>query len=127
MGLEAGEWEKREPLRLKLKPLWEELLHDLRSGVSKARMAARFHAGVADGFVRAAAAARVATGIDIVAMSGGVMHNRRLARLLRVGLEEEDFQVLRHARVSPGDGGLSYGQAAAATAMLAARKIGIRG
>jgi hydrogenase maturation protein HypF len=78
---------------------------------------------VARAFVRAAAAARDAIGIGTVAMSGGVMHNRRLARLLRVGLESDGFEVFQHARVSPGDGGLSYGQAAAAAVMLAKRPV----
>jgi hydrogenase maturation protein HypF len=66
-------------------------------------------------------AARVATGIDTVAMSGGVMHNRRLSRLLRVALEAQGFRVVQHRRVSPGDGGLSYGQAAVAAAVLRKR------
>ena len=56
-----------------------------------------------------------------VALSGGCLHNRRLARLLRAGLEEEGFQVFQHRKVSPGDGGLSYGQAAVAAAILATR------
>jgi hydrogenase maturation protein HypF len=51
-------------------------------------------------------------------LSGGVMHNRRLSRLLRAGLEERGFQVFQNRRVSPGDGGLSYGQAAVAAAIL---------
>ena len=49
------------------------------------------------------------------------MHNRRLARLLRAGLEMEGFQVFQHRNVSPGDGGLSYGQAVVAAATLAKR------
>jgi hydrogenase maturation protein HypF len=81
-------------------------------------MAARFHAGVARGFIDAAIAARAATGIEMVALSGGVMHNRRLSRLLRAGLEAQGFRVFEHRRVSPGDGGLSYGQAAVAAAIL---------
>ncbi len=116
-----GNWEAREPLRLTLAPMWSALLADLRSGAGKARMAARFHAGVARAFVDVAGAARAATGIGVVALSGGVMHNRRLARLLRAGLQGEGFVVYQHRRVSPGDGGLSYGQAAAAAAMLMER------
>jgi hydrogenase maturation protein HypF len=116
--IEGGNWENREPMLMKVATLWAELLRDLRAGVSRPRMAARFHAGVADGFARVAAAARAATGISTVALSGGVMHNRRLARMLRMKLEAEGFQVYQHHRVSPGDGGLSYGQAAAAAARL---------
>jgi hydrogenase maturation protein HypF len=118
LTIEGGNWEKREPLQIRPGPLWEALLRDLRSGVSKDRVAARFHSGVASGFTRAAAAARATTGIRIVALSGGVMHNRRLARLLRLKLESEGFQVYQHRSVSPGDGGLSYGQVAAAAAKL---------
>jgi hydrogenase maturation protein HypF len=46
------------------------------------------------------------------------MHNRRLTRLLRKLLESEGFQVFQHRRVSPGDGGLSYGQAVIGAAKL---------
>ena len=118
LELRRGDWARREPATLSAALLWRELLRDLRDGVSKARMAARFHAGVADGFVSAAVLAREVTGIAQVAMSGGCMHNRRLARRLRARLEGDGFRVFQHARVSPGDGGLSYGQAVAAAAML---------
>jgi hydrogenase maturation protein HypF len=124
IALDGGNWENREPLRMNVAPLWGALLRDLRNGVSKARMAARFHAGVANAFVRAASAARAATGISTAALSGGVMHNRRLARLLRAGLEAEGFQVYQHRRVSPGDGGLSYGQAAVAAARMTKKPAG---
>ena len=98
--------------------LWKAVLDDLWRGVPARRIAARFHAGVAEGFINAAANARIETDINTVALSGGCMANRRLARLLRAGLEEEGFTVLQHRNVSPGDGGLSYGQAAVAAATL---------
>ena len=117
-----GDWKARKPARISAKPLWKELLEDLRADASKSRIAARFHAGVAAAFIAAARMARENTGIERVALSGGCMHNRRLARLLRAGLEEEDFQVFQHRTVSPGDGGLSYGQAVVAAAILKKRK-----
>jgi hydrogenase maturation protein HypF len=73
---------------------------------------------MAAGFVSAAMLARTASGVNQVALSGGCMHNRRLARLLRAKLEAEGFEVFQHRRISPGDGGLSYGQVAVAAAML---------
>lgn len=121
MEFVGGDWDARVPVRICAGPLWRELLKDLSNGVSKARIAGRFHAGVAAGFVRAAVLARGATGLGQVALSGGCMHNRRLARLLRMKLAAQGFEVYRHAHVSPGDGGLSYGQAAVAAATLSAR------
>jgi hydrogenase maturation protein HypF len=122
--LAGGDWMQRQPVRLDARVLWRALVEDVRSGVSKPKIAARFHAGVANGFVKAALRARAATGVSQVVMSGGCMHNRRLSRLLREGLEAEGFSVFQHARVGPGDGGLSYGQAAVAAAMLSSRSLG---
>ncbi len=119
--LTGCDWQKREPATMDVGRLWQRLMEDMGAGVSRSRIAARFHAGVAAGFVGTAVAARGVTGIAQVAMSGGVMHNRRLARLLRAGLEAEGFEVFQHRRVSPGDGGLSYGQAAVAAVILRRR------
>jgi hydrogenase maturation protein HypF len=117
MELVRGNWAEREPARLSTALLWTALVEDLRGGVNKARIAARFHAGVAAGFVRVAALAREATGVNKVVMSGGCMHNRRLSRLLRTKLRGEEFEVYQHMQVSPGDGGLSYGQAVVGAAL----------
>jgi hydrogenase maturation protein HypF len=117
MKLTEGNWPAREAARLSAAPLWRALVDDLHGGVSKARVSARFHAGVAEGFVGAAVLARAATGLDKVALSGGCFHNRRLARLLRSKLETRGFEVYQHRCVSPGDGGLSYGQAVVGAAM----------
>jgi hydrogenase maturation protein HypF len=122
MEIMGGDWERREPVRIGAGPLWRALVEDLQSGVKEARIAARFHAGVAAGFVRAAVLARAANGLEHVMLTGGCMHNRRLSRLLRDGLEATGFKVFQHRRISPGDGGLSYGQAVVAAAILARRR-----
>ncbi len=114
----GADWKAREPVRISTVPLWRELWRDLRAGVGKPRIAARFHAGIAFAFVRATILARAATGIQQVALSGGCLHNRRLACLLRTGLEAQGFEVFEHHQVSPGDGGLSYGQAVVAATAL---------
>jgi hydrogenase maturation protein HypF len=121
MELTAGNWSAHDPMKISATPLWRGLIEDLRVGVARPRIAAKFHAAIATAFVRAAVQARTATGIGQVALSGGCMHNRRLARLLRTGLESEGFQVFQHRNVSPGDGGLSYGQAAVAASILATK------
>ena len=122
MEMGAGDWSGREPMSIGVGPLWRTLVDDLQAGVSKAKISARFHAGVAAGFVQAAVMARDATDLNRVALSGGCMHNRRLARLLRLGLEAAGFEVFQHRHISPGDGGLSYGQAVVAAAVLAKRR-----
>lgn len=114
----VGDQSKNEPAVIDMAPLWRDLIHDLRSGAAAQHIAARFHATIAHAFARTAMAARTATEIGVVAMSGGVMHNRRLTRLLHTQLEPEEFEVYQHRRVSPGDGGLSYGQAVVAAAIL---------
>jgi hydrogenase maturation protein HypF len=118
MDLLRGDQTARAPARLVAAQLWREIISDLRAGVAKSRIAARFHAGVAQGFQHAAVLARETTGIRQVALSGGCLHNRRLTRLLHSKLEQQGFEVFQHVRVSPGDGGLSYGQAVVGAAIF---------
>ncbi|MGA7831366.1 MAG: carbamoyltransferase HypF [Terracidiphilus sp.] len=98
--------------------IWEKLVDNLQRGLPKKRIASQFHSGISEALIGAAADACHKTGIQQVALSGGCLHNRRLARLLRQGLEDMGFHVFQHRNVSPGDGGLSYGQAAVASAKL---------
>ncbi len=114
-------WDRGEPDDpnvIRTDRMWKTLVTDLRCGEDASLIAARFHAGVAEGFINAAANARIETGINCVVLSGGCIHNRRLTRLLRRGLEEEGFLVYQNRKTSPGDGGLSYGQAVVAAAVL---------
>lgn len=106
------------PLLLDPKAMWREMLNDLRKGMEHAKMSAKFHAGVANAYVCAAMAARERTGIREVCVSGGVVHNRLLTRLICEGLLASGLVVYLPEAVSPGDGGLSYGQVVVAAAQL---------
>jgi hydrogenase maturation protein HypF len=101
--------------------LVEEVIADLRSGAEVASIAARFHNAVGDLVVAGAARVREATGLEAVALSGGVFQNILLLERAVAGLESAGFQVLVHHRVPPNDGGISLGQAAVASARSSAR------
>lgn len=105
-------------LVLNTQRLWHAVVDDLRGAIPNTAISAKFHAGIAEGFIRAARAAGEKTGIQTIALSGGCMHNRRLAHALRSGLERYGFRVLTQRILSPGDGGLSYGQATVAAAIM---------
>lgn len=83
---------------------------DVRAGAGAAVIAARFHRGLADAVVAVAEQARRQTGLEVVALSGGVFCNAVLLALTSAGLAEAGFGVLRHRRVPPNDGGLGLGQ-----------------
>lgn len=90
---------------------WAE---DLALGVPPARMAARFHAGLARAFAEAARAEVEAGRARAVALSGGCFQNATLLDLTCRALG--DVPVLIHTRLPANDGGLAFGQAMIAAA-----------
>lgn len=109
-------------LCIETKNIWIRLIDDLRRGVAVSQIAASFHDSIAEAFIASASRVCQQTRISQVVLSGGCLHNRRLARCLREGLEAQGYRVYAHRHVSPGDGGLSYGQVAVACAHALARK-----
>jgi hydrogenase maturation protein HypF len=89
---------------------------DLRAGVRRDVIAARFHNGVAAAIETGCALARERYGIDAVALSGGVFQNMLLLGETMRRLEAHGFAVLTHSRVPCNDGGISLGQAVIASA-----------
>ncbi|MEA2089213.1 MAG: carbamoyltransferase HypF [Thermoproteota archaeon] len=53
-------------------------------------------------------------GIQNIGFSGGVAHNEHITSTIRRAVENNGLQFLVHEQVPPGDGGISFGQAAAA-------------
>jgi hydrogenase maturation protein HypF len=109
------------PLRLLGTDLVRAVVEDLEAGVAPPLVAARFHNGLAEATVAACRALRDTTGLEAVALSGGVFQNLLLLERTVAGLERTGFRALVHSRVPPNDGGISLGQAAVTGARLRAQ------
>ena len=111
---------EQEPAQLDVMPLIRAIVDDIGLGVSTARIARRFHTSIAMLLAQTCARVRTQTGLNMVALSGGVLQNCLLLEQLKELLEEMAFQVFINRRVPPNDGGLSLGQLAIAAARLRA-------
>ena len=107
-----------EPLRYDWRGTIRAICADIEAGVDTGRIAARFMNTLIEMAVRQCCAAREASGIDVVALSGGSFQNMYIMSRLPGRLEKEGFRVLRHRRVSTNDEGLSLGQLMIAAAKL---------
>jgi hydrogenase maturation protein HypF len=91
-------------------PVIRAVVADIRRGAPEAVMAARFHAGVAALVGDLAQRAQAETGLDVVALGGGVFANTVLLEASVRLLEERGFTVLRPRLLPPNDGGIALGQ-----------------
>ncbi|MFF5937926.1 carbamoyltransferase HypF [Streptomyces sp. NPDC012508] len=98
------------PLTADPAPLLAAVVEDVLGGTSATVVAARFHRAVARLVRTVCAAARSETGVETVALTGGVFANTVLSSACAHGLREDGFTVLRHRRIPPNDGGLALGQ-----------------
>ncbi len=92
-------------------PIIEALVEDVRRGVPAGRIAARFHNSLARILGEAALAAAARTGINRVALSGGVFQNGYLSDRLESDLLAMGLEVFAHREVPPNDACISLGQA----------------
>lgn len=97
-------------------PLWEALLRDLDDGTPPGVIAARFHLGFIEAMTELTVGAAGGGPAPIVALSGGVLHNRIVLDGLVSRLTAHGLRPLPHRQVPAGDGGLALGQAVLAAA-----------
>jgi hydrogenase maturation protein HypF len=91
-------------------PVIRAVAADVRAGVPAAVVAARFHAAVAHVIAELAELCREQTGLDVVALGGGVFQNVLLIGAAEQRLQERGFTVLRPRLLPPNDGGIAIGQ-----------------
>jgi hydrogenase maturation protein HypF len=105
--------------RLDPAPLFEGLVNDIVSGISRASIARAFHNSIASLISETVTRLSERTGVRDAVLSGGVFQNRLLCELLEERSRNAPWKLYGHLLVPPNDGGVSFGQAAVAAAMLA--------
>ena len=98
-----------------LADLLSAITEELTRGVSAGKISLKFHNTIARMTGEMCRRLAAETGIDRVALSGGVFQNRLLLRKTVKLLEDGGFQVFTHRQVPCNDGGISLGQAVIAS------------
>lgn len=102
---------KTKPIVIDWEATVRAITHDIRRGRPASEVSARFHHMLSEVIV---AVARE-IGEPKIILSGGCFQNRRLTEETITRLRAADFRPYWHQRVPPNDGGISLGQAVAAS------------
>jgi hydrogenase maturation protein HypF len=111
-------WNGDTVLQIATGPIIQGVIEDVTRNISPAVISARFHNTLVTLFDALCRQLRDDTGIDRVALSGGVFQNSRLFTGLSTLLEKSGFSLLTHRLVPTNDGGISLGQAVVAAASI---------
>jgi len=115
--------EGSSPIMINVMPLVRAIVVDIRVGVAASTVAGKFHNTVAAMVIEICALARDNTGLETVALSGGVFQNALLFGLVESGLQGSGFRVLSHSMVPTNDACISLGQAAVAAARASEKSL----
>ena len=99
---------------ISFRPLFEELLNDLASGVSVCDISARFHNTIAYLLLDEGKRLLKQTGVSRVVISGGCFQNKRLTEQLQRLFAEAGIPLYVPGRIPCNDGGVAVGQLAIA-------------
>ena len=119
-GAGGGEPEWPGRFRIDLGTAIRALLEDLQGGGDAAALARRFHRTMAEAIVVAAARLAAEEETNLVALGGGCFQNQMLLGMTVEGLEGKGLTPLIPHAVPANDGGIAYGQLAAAAWRLRA-------
>jgi hydrogenase maturation protein HypF len=111
------------PVIIGTKPLVLAIVDDINASVSVGEIAGKFHNTVTEMTINVCTLARENTGLEVVALSGGVFQNALLFGLVESGLKARGFRVISHSKVPTNDACISLGQAAVAAARVSKKSL----
>ena len=105
-------------IEVEIEEMIKGILKDMQNGLGHKEICSKFHNTIADFLLELAKKARLQTGINTTALSGGVFCNRFLTERLIDLLQKNGFTVLSNRLLPANDGCISLGQAAIAATAL---------
>ncbi|MEE4312513.1 MAG: carbamoyltransferase HypF [candidate division KSB1 bacterium] len=99
---------------IQTKAILKGIVDDVQNGIDTGVISHKFHLTLVRLFTELCVELRGCTGINSIALSGGVFQNAFLFNSLKSALEKDKFVVYSHSKVPTNDGGISLGQAAVA-------------
>jgi hydrogenase maturation protein HypF len=109
---------KNGTIEVEVEEMIKGILKDVQNNIGHKPICSKFHNTIAEFLLELAKKARLKTGINTAALSGGVFCNRFLTERLIDMLQNNGFTVLSNRLLPANDGCISLGQAAIAAAAL---------
>ncbi|MEP7200516.1 MAG: carbamoyltransferase HypF, partial [Chloroflexota bacterium] len=116
--LESGSSDHERPRVLTMDATMRAIVGDLQQNIARPIIAAKFHNTVAQAVAQMCAAIRRERGLSQVALGGGVFQNALLLTRTLAALQPLNFEVFVARQLPPNDGGIAFGQALVANAVL---------
>lgn len=110
--------EKEEKLEIGYEEIISGILTDMKDGKIASYISAKFHNTVCESTIDCVCRIRSKYGINDVVLSGGVFENTYLLRNIQKGLKKHSFNIYCSMKIPTNDGGIAFGQAAAAAQMV---------
>ena len=99
---------------ISFKSTFNEIISDLKSGVDKSVISAKFHNTIIELIVAMAEKMKRNTGVKKVVLSGGTFQNRYILEKAEGRLLKQGFKVFTQSEIPSNDGGIALGQLAIA-------------
>jgi hydrogenase maturation protein HypF len=99
---------------IRLARLFDAILNDIKKHTGQEEIACRFHTSLSHLIVSLCERLQGETGVNKVALSGGVFQNRLLFEMVLHDFKRTILDVFTHKLVPANDGGIALGQAAIA-------------
>jgi hydrogenase maturation protein HypF len=106
------------PWVIDMRPAIERLVEDVRMKLPVGSMAAKFHNTLVAVIVEVCRRLRGTDGLNRVCLSGGTFQNEYLLRRVIPALRAHGFEVHCNSKVPINDGGIAFGQAVVANAIV---------